>query len=187
MVPSPIFLLVTGRAFRAANRLETVSLRVLADRKHVAVRVFERGYLVAVGSGPDSQFAILHEGILLESHASPRKPARDGSDVTHLPAHHGVRSGSEVRSLCNPDHGFAGTHYQSKLVIADELETKFVLVKGPGFLRIFGGDEADKLVFGEHCLRLGERRTAHLQIRGGSRNLGAGNLTNRLAAVNVPG
>src|SRR6202008_4182319 len=50
--------------FRGQTRSEQVlGLVVLADGEHVAVRVFEPGYLVAVGGCPDSEFAILDEGV----------------------------------------------------------------------------------------------------------------------------
>ncbi len=63
---------------------------MLANRKHVSVRVFEPGHLVAIRRRPDSQFAILNERISLKGHTPLLEPADNRLDIADFPAQDGV-------------------------------------------------------------------------------------------------
>src|SRR6202022_4111959 len=114
----------------------TVASLVLANRKHVPVRVLKPGYFVPIRRRPDSKFGILNEGVLFEYHALLCEPTDDSLDIAQLPAHDGVWGWSEILHLCDSDHGFTGSHPEGELVVADELEPQLALVKAPSCLRI---------------------------------------------------
>jgi hypothetical protein len=59
---------------------------MLTDRKDIAIWIFEPGYLVTGGSGPDSEFTILNEGILFQDNALVPKPRDHGFDIFNFPA-----------------------------------------------------------------------------------------------------
>jgi hypothetical protein len=63
---------------------EDRALMMLAHGKDVAIRVLEPGYFVAAGGAPDSQLAILNEGIFFECEALLLEPGDDRLDVRNV-------------------------------------------------------------------------------------------------------
>src|ERR1700680_1020014 len=63
---------------------EDRALMMLAHGKDVTIRVLEPGYFVAAGGGPDSQLAILNEGIFFECDALLLAPGDDRLDVRKI-------------------------------------------------------------------------------------------------------
>ena len=94
---------------------------MLADGKHVSIRVFEPCNLVAGGRRPDAQLGVLNEGIFFEGNALLFQGSYSGFNILHLPAEDGAPDRSEVRNLADADHAFAGFHHQRKLIKTDEL------------------------------------------------------------------
>src|ERR1700690_4141077 len=117
-------------------------LLVLTDREYVSVCILEPSDLVAAWGGPDFKFPILDERIFFEDYSPLREPADNGLDVAHFPPHNCVRSGGEILRLRDPDHGFAYSHHQGKLVVADKLESQLALIKSSRPLGVFGGNKA---------------------------------------------
>src|SRR6516225_8033833 len=126
---------------------------MLAYGKDVAVRIFEPCYLVAVGRGPDSEFAVLHKGILLESNALFPEPSGHRLDVRHLPAEDSTLQGGEIRQLGNADHVPSGVHDQRVLIQAHKLKSKLIFIKGTRLVVIARGNEPYDLSRSEHGFR----------------------------------
>jgi hypothetical protein len=88
-----------------------------------------------------SRFLVLYpgqRGTSSKADASLLKLGNGFLDIGDFPAEHGLWRGSEILGLANTDHGFPGSHYQGKHVIADEMEPQFAFVKASCFRGIFG-------------------------------------------------
>src|ERR1700687_5745502 len=73
-----------------------LGLMMLTDRKDIAIWIFEPRYLVTGGSGPDSEFTILNEGILFQDNAFVPEPRDDGFDIFYFPAQNRALQWSEI-------------------------------------------------------------------------------------------
>ena len=87
---------VAHELFRALTCAYVRRLAMLADGEDVAVRIFEPGYFVAAGGGPDSEFLILDEGIFFGGDALLLEPGDDGFDVCYFPAEDSALQRSEI-------------------------------------------------------------------------------------------
>lgn len=97
---------------------------MFADRQHVAIRIFEPRDLVSIGRGPDPQFFVLNERVLLESNALGPQPGGDALDVFYFPPQYRVMRRLEVGPFDDPYHIAIRVQDERILVITDEFQPK---------------------------------------------------------------
>src|SRR3984893_6223651 len=103
---------------------------MLTDGEYIAVWIFEPRYLVTRGSCPDSQFAILHEGILFQDNASVPEPSDHGFDIFHFPAQDRALQWNEIRDFCNSNLMPSDAHDQCVLIEAYKLKSEVSSIEG---------------------------------------------------------
>src|SRR5262252_4908709 len=123
---------------------------MLADRKHISIRILEPRHLVSVRSGPDSERAILDERIFLQLDPTLLEAGCHRGDVFHLPAQNGVPRRAKFLYSADADLVLPRFHHQGELIQAHKLEAKLTLVKSPCPIVIRRHQKADQLACLNH-------------------------------------
>src|SRR3984893_13458346 len=123
---------------------------VLTDGKDIAIWIFEPRNFVTRRSCPDSELAILHEGILFQDNASVPEPSDDGFDIFYFPAQNRALQWSEIWDFCNPNLMPSDAHDQCVLIEAYKLTSEVSSIEGTRLVVILGGNKANHLSRSEH-------------------------------------